>query len=82
MNHAARTTTIEVLVNEDEKNAAKALAKAFGMGLSTWYRGLGNAAVQQHRMPPAPPRESRNCRGVGRPANRAGGAKGSVRRNL
>lgn len=82
MNHAARTTTIEVLVNDEEKSAATALCKALGIGLSTWYRGLGNVAVQQHRMPPAPPRESRHCRGVGRPASRAGGAKGGARRNL
>jgi len=82
MNHAARTTTIEILVNDEEKTAAKTLCKALGIGLSTWYRGLGNAAVQQHGMPPARPKESRHCRGVGRPANRACGAKGGARRNL
>lgn len=82
MNHAARVIPIEVLLNDEEKNAAKALAKSLGMGLSTWYRGLGNAEVQRHGKPPAAPKESRHCRGVGRPANRAGGAKGGVRRNL
>ena len=82
MNHAARTTTIEILVNDTEKNAAKALCKTLGIGLSTWYRGLGNAEVQRHGMPPSPPKESRHCRGVGRPASRAGGPKGGVRRNL
>lgn len=81
MNQAARTTTIEILVNDDEKSAAKALCKTLGIGLSTWYRGLGNAAVQQHRSPPARPTESRHCRGAGRVANRASGPKGA-RRNL
>jgi hypothetical protein len=82
MNHAARTTTIEILVNDSEKNAAKALCKALGIGLSTWYRGLGNAELQRHGKSVSHPKESRHCPGVGRPANRAGGAKGAMRRHL
>jgi hypothetical protein len=81
MNHAARTIPIEVLLNDEEKSAAKALCKNLGIGLSTWYRGLGNAEVQRNGKPPAPPKESRGCRGVGRPASRGRGVS-SARRNL
>jgi hypothetical protein len=81
-NPDARIETIEICVNHSEKSAAKALCKALGIGVSAWYRGLGNAELQRHGTPPAKPKESRHCRGVGRPASRAGGAKGSVRRNL
>lgn len=70
MNKNARYITAEVLLNEQEKHGAAAVCKDLGIGLSTWYRGLGNAAVRAHGMPPAPPRESRACRG-GRPASRA-----------
>lgn len=82
MNHAARTTTIEVLVNDAEKSGAAELCKTLGIGLSTWYRGLGNAEVRRHGMPPAAPKESRGCPGPGRQACRPRGAKGGVRRNL
>lgn len=78
MNPAARNTTIEVLVNDTEKSAAAALCKELGIGLSTWYRGLGNAAVQQHRKPLPLPGESRGCRGPGRIASRASAVKGAV----
>jgi hypothetical protein len=81
-NPEARIDTIEVCVNEAEKNAAKALCKALGIGVSTWYRNLGNAELQRHGMPPGKPKESGGCRGVGRPASRAGGAKGAMRRHL
>lgn len=81
MNQNARTTTIEVLVNDDEKSSAAALCKVLGIGLSTWYRGLGNAEVRRHGMPPDRPRESRHCRGVGRPASR-GAAAMSQRRQV
>ena len=81
-NPEARVDTIEICVNEAEKNAAKALCKALGIGVSTWYRNLGNAELQRHGTPPGKPKESGACRGVGRPASRAGGAKGAMRRNL
>jgi hypothetical protein len=38
--------------------------------------------LQRHGMPPGKPKESGGCRGVGRPASRAGGAKGAMRRHL
>lgn len=82
MNHAARTTTIEILVNDAEKNAAKDLCKKLGIGLSTWYRGLGNAEVQRNGKPPMHQKESRACPGVGRPACRGRNVKGGARRNL
>jgi hypothetical protein len=81
-NPEARVDTIEICVNEAEKNAAKALCKALGIGVSTWYRNLGNAELQRHGKPPSRPKESGHCRGVGRPASRAGSGKGGVRRNL
>jgi len=74
-NPEARDDTIEICVNSREKSDAKAFCKLLGIGVSTWYRNLGNAEIQRHGMPPAPPKESRGCRGVGRPASRASGAK-------
>lgn len=82
-NPEARTTTIEILVNDSEKTAAKALCKALGIGLSTWYRGLGNAEIKRHGKSASHLKESRHCPGVGQPASRAGGgAKGAMRRHL
>lgn len=74
MNQNARHITAEVLLNEEEKRNAVAVCKALGIGLSTWYRGLGNAAVSTHGKRPRPPAESRLCRGVGKAASRASGA--------
>lgn len=74
MNENTRYITAEVLLNEDEKRDAVAVCRALGIGLSTWYRGLGIAAVRTHSMRPKPPAESRLCRGVGKPASRASGA--------
>lgn len=71
MNPKTRFITVEVLLNEQEKRGAAAVCKDLGIGLSTWYRGLGNAATRAHGKPPAPPKESRGCRGM-RPASRAG----------
>lgn len=70
MNKNVRYITAEVLLNEQEKRSAAAVCRDLGIGLSTWYRGLGNAAVQAHGKPPAPVRESRACRG-GKTASRA-----------
>jgi hypothetical protein len=81
-NPEARYDTIEICVNPQEKSDAKAHCKALGIGLSTWYRGLGNAELQRHGKSASHPKESRHCPGVGRPANRAGGAKGAMRRHL
>jgi hypothetical protein len=81
-NPEARDDTIEICVNSKEKSDAKKHCKALGIAVSTWYRNLGNTELQRHGMPPAKPREAGGCRGVGRPANRAGGAKGAMRRHL
>jgi hypothetical protein len=53
-----------------------------GMARSTFLRSLSNNAAHGNGKAPPPARESRHCRGVGRPASRAGGAKGGARRNL
>jgi hypothetical protein len=81
MNLNARYITAEVSLNEAEKRRHVEVCRDLGIGLSTWYRGLANAAARVHGMPPAPPREPSNCRGM-RPASRAAAAKGSMRRNL
>ena len=81
-NPEARDDVIEICVNSREKNDAKKFCKLLGIGVSTWYRNLGNAEIQRHGMPPGKPKEAGGCRGVGRPANRAGGAKGAMRRHL
>jgi hypothetical protein len=70
MNPHARIETIEVLVNPAERKGLTALCQMLGIPVSTYLRSLGNREVQRHGMPPAPPRESRACRG-GRPASRA-----------
>lgn len=73
LNPNTRCITAEVLLNPTEKEDHFAVAKAKGMGLSTWYRGLGNEAVRAHRSPPPPPKESRVCRGRGKQASRGAG---------
>lgn len=78
MFHAAiddqtRINRVEVLVSDTEKRSAKEVAKAAGLGLSAWYRTLGNEAVRRHGSGPVPSRESRHCPGIGRPAARARG---------
>jgi hypothetical protein len=72
-----RDLTIEICVSPTEKATTKAFCKALGVGVSTWYRNLANAEMQRHGKPPAHPKESRGCRGPGRTASRAGGAKGA-----
>jgi hypothetical protein len=79
MSSSTRINNIEVCLNDEEKGGAIALCKVLGIGLSTWYRGLGNEEIQRHRTPPAPPRESRGCRGA-RPASRA--SAGLMRRQV
>ena len=73
MNPNARYITAEVLLNDEEKESALAVCRALGIGLSTWYRALGNEAVRTHRSPPAPPKEPGGCRGIGKPASRGAG---------
>lgn len=69
MNPNARTETVEVLMNPAELSKLDAMCKAIGVAKSTFLRGLSNNAVRLHGSPPAPPRESRHCRGM-RPATR------------
>lgn len=66
-----RINRVEVLVNNKEKRSHKEEAKAAGLGLSAWYRTLGNDEVRRHGSGPARGPESRHCPGPGRPAARA-----------
>ena len=77
----ARINRVEVLVSDKEKRTAKEVAKAAGLGLSAWYRSLGNEAIRRHGTGPVPAKESRHCPGRGRPASRASGVT-SARRHL
>ncbi len=76
-----RINRVEVLVNNKEKRSHKEVARAVGLGLSAWYRTLGNDAVHSHGSGPARGPESRHCPGPGRPAARARGVA-SGRRHL
>lgn len=79
MNPEARDITIEIKVNSKEKARASARAKELGIGLSTWYRSLGNEALEhQHRKPAALPGESRGCPGPGHVASRNKVVRGAV----
>lgn len=86
MNHAARTTTVEVLMNENEVAGLDAIRGS--LGRSPFLRSLVDAAakatatIRTHGTAQPPCRESRQCPGLGRAASRAGRAKGNVRRNL
>jgi hypothetical protein len=71
MNPKVRHNCIEVLVNDDELSGLNTVCKALGVAKSALVRSLINKQVQQHGMPPARQKESRGCRGPGRPANRA-----------
>lgn len=82
LNPATRTETVEVLFNPEELAGLDSIRKLFGIGRSTFLRGLSNSVVGAHGKPPDRPKESRGCRGVGRPASRAGSAKGAMRRHL
>ncbi|GEM_PF-6395464 len=80
-NEDARIHRVEVLVSTTEKSQAKEVAAAAGLGLSAWFRTLGNEAIRRHGSGPIPNRESRHCPGRGRPAARARGVV-SGRRHL
>lgn len=76
-----RINRVEVLVSDKEKRSAKEVAKAAGLGLSAWYRSLGNEAIRRHGTAAQHPKESRHCPGRGRMASRAGSVN-NVRRHL
>ena len=78
MNHAARIKPIEVLLNDDEVSILDQIRG--GLGRSPFFRDLMHKAALTHVKAPTRPKESRHCPGVGRPASRASGAKGSMRR--
>jgi len=80
LNPAVRTECLETLLNPAEMNGFTALSKLLGLSKSALNRSLINSAVRTHGMAPPPSRESRGCRGPGRPASRASGV--SARRNL
>jgi hypothetical protein len=83
LNPNVRTEVLETLLNPAELKGFTALSKLLGISKSALNRCLINNAVQANGIAPPPTRESRGCRGVGRPANRAGCGKGlSARRNL
>lgn len=69
MNEKARIATVEVLLNPEEVSRLDMLRG--GLGRSPYFRSLMHAAARTHGMPPAGPKESRHCRGLGRPASRA-----------
>lgn len=73
------TISVEVLLNKPE---VIRLDKARGgLGRSPYFRALLDAADRAHGMPPAPPKESRRCRGMGKQASR-GAAAMSMRRQF
>jgi hypothetical protein len=84
LNPNVRTEVLETLLNPEELSGFTALSKLLGISKSALNRCLINNAVRTNGIAPPPSRESRGCRGVGRPANRASGGKGlsSARRNL
>lgn len=71
MNNETRTEAVEVLFNPTELAKFSSLCKALGVAKSTYLRGLANVQVQTHGSGGAQLRESRHCRGLGRPASRA-----------
>lgn len=71
MNPNTRHHCIEMLINDNELSGLNTICTALGVAKSVFLRSLMNAQVQRHGMPPAPPKESRHCRGVARPASRA-----------
>lgn len=79
LNPAVRTETLETLLNPEELSGFTALSKLLGISKSALNRALINSAVRTHGMAPPPARESRGCRGPGRPANRARGVSNGRR---
>lgn len=78
LNPATRTAVVEVLFNPGELSALDRIRN--GMARSTFLRALSNNVAHGNGKAPPPVKESRGCRGIGRPASRASGV--NVRRNL
>lgn len=74
MNNNARHLTVEVLLNDQEITLLDQIRG--GLGRSPFLRHLMHGAAGSHGKPPAPVRESRACRGMGRPASRGVGFAG------
>jgi hypothetical protein len=79
MNPNTRTVCIEVLLNPSEVNCLDDLRG--GLGRSPFFRHLIHAAARTDGKAPPRRKESRGCRGPGRPASR-GGATMSQRRQV
>lgn len=71
LNPNVRTEVLETLLNPKEMGGFTELSKLLGLSKSALNRSLINSAVQSHGMAPPAVRESRGCRGPGRPGNRA-----------
>lgn len=67
--NTARHITVEVLINEAELSLLDQIRG--GLGRSPFFRHLMHGAASSHGKPPSPPKESRGCRGMGKPASRA-----------
>lgn len=79
MNPKTRNVCIEVLLNQTEVSFLDQLRG--GLGRSPYFRHLIHAAARTDGKAPPHRRESRGCRGPGRPASR-GGAVMSQRRQV
>ena len=79
INTAVRTECLETLLNPAEMSGFSDLCKLLGVSKSAYNRTLINTAVRTHGTGRDQQKESRGCRGPGRPASRA---SGNVRRNL
>jgi hypothetical protein len=78
LNPNVRNACIEVLLNKQEEIRLDKLRG--GLGRSPYFRALLDGADRAHGMPPAPPRESRGCRGQGKQASRGAPAMSMRRR--
>lgn len=79
MNPKTRTVCIEVLLNDSEVSFLDQLRG--GLGRSPYFRHLIHSAARTDGKAPTHRKESRGCRGPGRPASR-GGAAMSQRRQV
>lgn len=82
MNPKTRTATVEVLMNDAELQTMDAIRG--GLGRSPFLRSLMHAAAtvaRTHVTAHVSTKESRRCRGPGKPASR-GGAVMTSRRHL
>lgn len=78
MNPKTRTACIEVLLNDVEQTFLDQLRG--GLGRSPYFRHLLHVAARTDGTTPPARRESRGCRGPGRPASR--GAPAMSQRRL